>query len=64
MYGEQFPGDVVTIPDAFEPRCFGEKPCGRMEVLDCARQVWELINVVDNLPCCMVVIESLDVSKE
>ena len=35
-YGEQWPGEIVTIPDALDPRCFGRKPCGRMEVSDCA----------------------------
>ena len=40
VYGEKWPGGVVTVPDALEPRCFGGKPCGRMEVSDCVRQVW------------------------
>ena len=64
LYGEQWPGEVVTVPDALEPRCFGEKPCGRMKLSDCACQAWDLINVVDSLPCCLVGIESLDVSKD
>ena len=50
VYGEQWPGEVVTVPDPLEPRCFGGKPCGRMEVSDCARQAWELVNVVDSIP--------------
>ena len=38
LYGEQWPGEVVTVTDAFEPRCFVGKPYVRMEVLDCACQ--------------------------
>ena len=64
LYGNQWPCEVVTVPDALEPRFFGGKPCGRMEVLDCARQDWELIHIVDSPPCCLVVIESLNVSNE
>ena len=63
-YGEQWPGEIVTVPDALDPHCFCGKPCGRMEVLDCARQAWDLVNVVVSLPCCMVGIEGLDVSKD
>ena len=51
LYGEQWPCEVVTLPDDLDPRCFGGKPCRRMEVSDCARQAWELVNVVDSLPC-------------
>ena len=50
VYAEQWPGEVVTIMDALDPCCFGGKPCGYMEVLDCARQAWDLVNVVDILP--------------
>ena len=63
VYGEHWPGEVVTIPDAPELHCFGGKPCGCMEVSDCARQAWDIIHVVDSLLCCLVVIESLDVRK-
>ena len=51
VYGEQWPGEVVTVTDAFEPHCFGGKPCGRMEVSECAHQAWELIQVFDSVPC-------------
>ena len=54
VYGDKFPGEVVTVPDALEPRCFGGKPYGRMEVSDCSRQAWELLHVVDSLPCFLV----------
>ena len=64
VYGEQWPGELVTVPDAIEPRCFCGKPCGRMELLDCARQAWELIHVVDSLSCCLIGIESLDVIQD
>ena len=64
VYGDQWPSEAVTVPDALEPCCFGGKPCGRTEVSECARQVWELVNVVDSLPCHMVGIEILDVSEE
>ena len=50
VYGKQWPGEVVTVPDALESCCFGEKLCGPMEVSDCARQAWELIHVVDSRP--------------
>ena len=49
VYGEQFPGEIVIVPDALEPRYFGGKPYGRMEISDCARQAWELVNVFDGL---------------
>ena len=49
FYGEQWPGEVVTVPDALEPRCFGGKPRGRMEVFYCVYQAWEFVNVVDSL---------------
>ena len=64
VYGEKWPGEVVKVPDALEPRLFGIKPCGRMEVSDCARQAWEIVNVVDSIPYCMVGIESLYVSED
>ena len=51
MYGEQCPSEVVTVTDALELHCFVGKPCVRMEVLECARQAWELIPVFDSLPC-------------
>ena len=50
VYGEQCPGEVVTIPDALDSCCFGGKSRGRTEVSDCGRQAWELVNVVDSLP--------------
>ena len=49
LYGEQWTGEVVTVTDAIEPSCFGGGPHDRMEVSDCARQAWELVNVVDNI---------------
>ena len=64
VYGEQWPGEVVTVPDALDTHCFGGKPCGRMEVSDCANQDWDLINVVNSLPCCLVGIERLEVSED
>ena len=64
VYGEQCPGEVVTVPGALESRCFGGKSCVRMEVSECACQYWEIIHVVDNLPCCLVGIEILDVSED
>ena len=64
LYGDQRPGEEVAVPDALDTRCFGGKPCGCMEVSDCARPSWELVNIVDSLHCYMVVIESLDVSEE
>ena len=63
VYDEQWPGEEVTVSDALEPRCFGGKPCSRMEVSNCACQDWELVKIVDSFPCCIVGIESLDVSK-
>ena len=51
MYGDQWPGEVGTVTDDIEPRCFGGKPCGRMEVSDCVCQAWEIVNLVDSLPC-------------
>ena len=50
VYGEQCPGEVVTVPDALESCCFGGKLCDRMEVSDCVCHAWELIHVVDSLP--------------
>ena len=50
VYGEQCLGEVDTLTDTLEPHLFGGKSCGRMEVSDCARQDWELINVVNSLP--------------
>ena len=50
LYGEQWPGEVITVPDDLDPRCFGGKLCGRMEVSDCARQAWGIVNIVDILP--------------
>ena len=32
VYGKQWSGEVVTVPDALETCCFGGKPCIRMEV--------------------------------
>ena len=64
LYSEKWPGEVVTVTDAIEPCCFGGKPCGHMEVSDCMHQSWELIHIVDSLPCCLVGVESLGVSKE
>ena len=64
LYDDQRPGEIVTVPDAIEPRFFGGKPCGRMEISECARQAWELINVVDSFPLCMVGTESIDVSED
>ena len=64
VYGEQCPGELVTVTDTIEPHCFGGKPCGRMEVSDCTRQAWEIIHVVDSIPCLLVAIESLDVCED
>ena len=64
VYVEQWPDEVVTVSDALEPRCFGRKPCDCMEVLGCTRRAWELIHVVDSLPCYLVGIESLDVRED
>ena len=64
VYGDKCPGEVVTVPNAIEPRCFGGKPCGRMEISDCTRQTWEIIHVVDSIPCLLVAIESLDVCED
>ena len=64
VYGEQWPGEVVTVPDALETRCFGGKPRGCMEVPDCMFQAWDLVNVVDSLSRCMFGIEGLNVSKD
>ena len=50
VYGDKFPGEVVTVPDALEPRFFGGKSRGRMEVSDCTRQSGEIVSVVDGLP--------------
>ena len=61
VYGEQWPGEVVTVPDALETRCFCGKPCGSMEVPDCALQTWDIIHVVDSIPCCLIGIERLNV---
>ena len=64
VYGEKWSGEVVNFPEALEPHCFSGKPCGPTEVLYCALQAWELIHVVDSLPCCLDGIESLNVSEE
>ena len=64
VYGNQWTGEAVTVPDVIEPRCLGGEPYGRMEVSDWALQDWELIHVVDSLHCCLVGIESLEVSKD
>ena len=34
-----------------------------MEVSDCACQAWEIIYVVDSIPCFLVGIEILDVTE-
>ena len=60
VYGEPWPGGVVTVPNTLEPRCFGRKPCVCMEVSHCAHQAGELIHVVYSLPCYFVGIKSLD----
>ena len=61
LHSDQRPGEVVAVVDALEPQIFGWQPHCGMEILDRALQAWELIYIVDCLPCCMVVIESLDV---
>ena len=50
LYGEQLLDEVVTVPDALEPRYFGGKPCSLVEVSDCACQALELVNIVGSLP--------------
>ena len=64
LYGDQWPGGLVTVVDALEPRCFAWENRGCMEVLDRALQAWELVKIVDSIPCCMVGIEELNVIKD
>ena len=64
LHGDQWPGEVVSVADALEPRCFGWEPHSRMEVSDRAHQSWEPVNIVDSIPCCMVGIEALDVIED